>query len=124
MPNISSYSLATAVAATGGNPAAGIDAGADYESVAVDVNVTTAGTTGTYQLEGSVDGVTWFAIDVADSQDLSSAATALSKTYTTTGHRLLFAKLDTGKFWRLWRINATTLTGQVYSANLYTLDRD
>lgn len=124
MPNVASYTLATGVTATGGLPAAGFDLGADYEWVALDVNVTVAGTTGTYQLEGSLDGTNWFPVDVADSQDLSSAATALNKTYTTTGHRILFAKIDTGKFWRLWRVNATTLTGQTYSASLYSMDRD
>lgn len=124
MPYVNSYPLATGIAATGGLPASGWDAGADAEAVAVDINVTVAGTTGTYQLEGSMDGANWFAVDTTDSQDISTAASALTRTYTTTGHRILFAKLDTGKFWRLWRINATTLTGQTYSATLFTLDKE
>lgn len=124
MPVEASYTLATGVTTTGPQPAAGVDVGSDYEGVALSVNVTVAGTTATYQLEGSLDGTNWFAVDTTDSQDISSAASALNRTYTTTGVRVLFAKLDTGKFWRLWRINATTVTGQTYSASLYSLDRE
>lgn len=124
MATFESFTLATGATVTGGLPAAGADVGDYIDCVAVDINVTVAGTTGTYQLEGSMDGSNWFAVDVSDSQDLSSAATALSKTYTTTGHRILFAKLDAGKFWRYFRINATTLTGQTYSATLWAMDRN
>jgi hypothetical protein len=116
-----SQPLATGISATG--PQGSWEPPDFVDTVGVEVNVTTAGTTGTYQVEGSMDGANWYAVDTFDSQDLSSAPSALTRTYTTTGRRMLFVVQSTGKWYRLFRINATTLTGQTYNATAFGLAR-
>lgn len=125
MPGIASYTLATGVTTTGGQPVNGVDVGSDVDEIALEINVTTAGTTATYQLEGSMDGTNWYPVDTSDSTDISTTASAATRVYTSTGRRMLFARI-TGiigpGFFRLYRVNATTVTGQTYSATLFTKD--
>lgn len=118
MATFESFTLATGATTTGGLGSA--DVGDYIDAVALEINVTVAGTTGTYQLEGSMDGSNWFAVTTIPN-DTETAA--LTQTYTTTGRRLLFLKNDLGKFYRFYRVNATTLTGQTYSATLWAMDQ-
>jgi hypothetical protein len=118
MANYTAYTLASGVATTGATTS--FEAPVDVDTVSVEVNVTTAGTTGTYQIEGSMDGTNWYAVThIPDATDTA----AQSATYTTTGRRMHFVKNDLGKWWRLYRLNATTITGQTYSATAYALTK-
>lgn len=115
----------TAVAAPAGTAADPVfEPGTDIDEIAMEINVTVAGTTGTYALEGSMDGTNWFGIETQDSADISTSASALTAVYTSTGRRMRFAKTDMGKFWRYYRVNPSVVTGQTFSATLWCADQD
>jgi hypothetical protein len=119
MSMVSLAVLATAQATA--TPTGSVQVNPDTDLVAVEINVTTAGTTATYQLEGSFDNTNWYSVTHVPSDTNTSAQT---QTYTTTGRRILFLQMDLGKMFPYFRLNPTTVTGQVFSANLYWIDRD
>lgn len=119
MANYETRVLATGV--TTPTSSISYEAPVDVDTVAVEVNVTVAGTTGTYQIEGSMDGTNWFAVThVPDGSD-TAAQTAV---YTSTGRRMHFVRNDLGKWWRFYRLTSTVITGQTYSAAIYSLTKN
>jgi len=97
------------------------EAGGDFDEIAWEINITVAGTTGTYALEGSLDGTNWFTVT---SVAFDAETAAQTFVYTTTGRKLHFAKTDLGKFYRYYRINPSVVTGQTFDSRVFSLDQD
>ena len=95
--------------------------GADSDELAWEINITVAGTTGTYALEGSLDGSSWYTVTSVPSDTEVAAQTFV---YTTTGRKLHFMKTDLGKFYRYYRINPSVVTGQTFDSRIYVLDQE
>lgn len=119
----SQYLSALHNGATTATPSAGVEVSADVDHVVAEINVTVAGTTASYQVEGSMDNTNWVPV-VSLPNDSETAA--VSQTYTTTGRRFLAVSFGVGvsRFFRYFRINPTVVTGQTFSTNLYVVDQE
>jgi hypothetical protein len=120
---MATYSRKLAPPGTTGNNTHTLSEAIDSDRTAVQINVTTAGTTATYTLQGSMDGTNWFNLSYVT--DASSVEATAAVTFTTAGSRIFFvSKFGVpSRFWRFVRVVVSANTGQAYDIDMVWQER-